>query len=230
MNRRNIAKKQKKRDIVKVDFDFYDIEDQDTSTIRTLFHRLLSPISIQEFSSEKVITNLLEQIIENRNKCSGSTIKTEGKKSDPLSVLLMVPCECLSTISSLIERLPFNTEKKNNFSSNHTALLLKCHMMINTPPALSGPLYRILLEELDDELNTFIIIVPTFKLESLNDSNDDNIEYLYPEDEILSRYSNHSINLPVHTFRKSEGRRLILISKSQLHNYTSDLFVTFSSD
>lgn len=234
MNRRNTTKKSKKqkdRDIVNVDFDFYDIEDHDISTIRTLFHQLLSPISIQGFSSEKTIANLLEQITENREKCLGSTIKTEGKESDPLSVLLMVPCDYLSTISPLIQRLSSNSGKKKDiFSSKRTALLFKCHMMINTPPALAIPLYRMLLEELDNELDTFIIIVSTFTLKSSNDSNDNDIEYLYPEDEVLSRHSSHFIDLPVNISKKSEGRRLILISKSQLHNYTSDLFVTFSSD
>ncbi|EPS45375.1 hypothetical protein H072_549 [Dactylellina haptotyla CBS 200.50] len=153
------------RDLINVDFEFFDPQDHDFHGIKLLLRQL--------FDADSQLLNistLADLIIE--QKLVGSTVKVDGREGDPFSFLSVVNWQMHKTApeiqklaSYLIDRsanTPLESRLKTILSadaSENTAIVLS-ERLLNMPADISPPSYKMLLEEIqlaveDNEPYTF---------------------------------------------------------------------------
>lgn len=243
-----------KEQIMQVDFDLFNLKDQDAPTVRMLLHALLSPIEVPAFKTEATVSLLTDQLIQNNLEWPGSVIKTDGEDSEPISLLALYPMAegplkgLLGTLPPLEELQGLVEEKMRSKGikfkqsakrSPKIGWILKCHMMINTPSALAGPLYQLLLRELDEtESSTDLFIIVVRTRQAVDEDKESAGKHLsvFPEDRLLGKFGACPVDLPVRAplvppqakrlFSKRgfiEGRRIWVMSRELLIAYVKAL-------
>ncbi|CCD23589.1 protein-transporting protein BCP1 NDAI_0B05560 [Naumovozyma dairenensis CBS 421] len=150
-------------EIVNIDFDFYNGNpDVDFHAMKNLSRQLLGP---QE-SNKIQLSNLADLIL----KSPTTTIKTDGTESDPYCFLSFIDYK-ENKDSDYAKYLHSKIDSKltmffNNIdnSSNKTCSLVMSERLINMPPEVVPPLYKITLEDVttalgDDKHYDFYVIV-----------------------------------------------------------------------
>ncbi|KAJ6263782.1 hypothetical protein Dda_2353 [Drechslerella dactyloides] len=143
------------KEIVNVDFEFFDPQDHDFHGIKLLLRQLFdADATLLDLSA---LTDLILA-----QKLVGSTVKVDGREGDPYSFLTVVnlnmhrgDAAVQSLVSYLLERsagTPLEPHLRalladSNPSSN-TAIVLS-ERLINMPAEISPPSYKMLLEEIE---------------------------------------------------------------------------------
>ncbi|EUC65723.1 p21-carboxy-terminal region-binding protein [Rhizoctonia solani AG-3 Rhs1AP] len=146
------------KELVDVDFEFFGPTEIDYLALKRLLNQLFST-DANLFQIEKLTELILEQ------PGIGSTVKTDGIDSDPYAILTVLNMNVhkdhpsiKAIISYLLEKVPKDsstgTVLGNIFSpqalaasSGHTGLIIS-ERLINMPPQIMPPMYRMLGEEL----------------------------------------------------------------------------------
>lgn len=150
-----------KDDIINVDFDYFDLDPEiDFETTKIFLTQLFNTDS--SFIDISSLSNIIL-----KNGGLGSSVKLDGKDSDPyaiLSVLDLQKHQKLKCIDDLIKYL-CNVLKNNDvFHKKLSYLLLEknnekigiiiSERLVNMPLEISPPMYKMLIEEMDNFTNT----------------------------------------------------------------------------
>ncbi|CCE64378.1 hypothetical protein TPHA_0H01720 [Tetrapisispora phaffii CBS 4417] len=189
-------------EIVNIDFDFFNGNiDVDFHAMKNLMRQLLGP---QE--SNKVQLSALADLILNSPT---TTIKTDGPESDPYCFLSFIDYKENrdSDWSKYLQNLDIRlkTFLKTIDSSNKKCALVASERLINMPPEVITPLYRITLEDVQNSLGDgqhydfYVILSRKYEVnvdadETTSDRNkkrvkSDEIEYYHEEDRFFEKYS-----------------------------------------
>ncbi|CDK29575.1 unnamed protein product [Kuraishia capsulata CBS 1993] len=165
-------------EMVNVDFDFFDFDPIDFHATKNFLRQMFGDDSIK-FD----ISAFADLILSNSHV--GTTIKTEGKESDPFSILSVVNLnENLSkqSFKTLVQYLFEKTSKTAEFSMTLRQLLssaskfktgwIVSERLINMPVETTPPMYKMLLEEIENSKNNkepfefdyFLVISKVYKL------------------------------------------------------------------
>ncbi|KAF3915167.1 hypothetical protein ABW20_dc0104646 [Dactylellina cionopaga] len=142
------------RDLINVDFEFFDPQEHDFHGIKQLLRQLFDADSV--LLDLSALTDLiLEQ------KLVGSTVKVDGREGDPYSFLSVVNWQlhkskpCVQSLASyLLDRsagTPLEPRLQTFLSTDYlenTAIVLS-ERLVNMPPEISPPSYKMLLEEIE---------------------------------------------------------------------------------
>ncbi|EHN02989.1 Bcp1p [Saccharomyces cerevisiae x Saccharomyces kudriavzevii VIN7] len=162
-------------EIVNIDFDFFGGNpDVDFHALKNLSRQLFGP---QE-STRIQLSSLADLILGSPT----TTIKTDGKESDPYCFLSFVDFKANrnSDYAKYLQKVDMRLStffKTINDSGNKNCALVISERLINMPPEVVPPLYKITLEDVtaalgDDKHYDFYVIV-TRKYEVNFDTDDD---------------------------------------------------------
>lgn len=144
-----------------ISFDFFDPQPHDYHSIKLLLSQLLSH-DASELDLGGITNLILEQ------KLVGSTVKTDGAEGDPFAVLTVLNLNVHSTNPSIISLLTYILRKTASSPELHSTLeklfsvpandstalepkhvgLVLSERLVNMPPQVVPPMYRMLGEEL----------------------------------------------------------------------------------
>ncbi|KAF3908130.1 hypothetical protein ABW21_db0208948 [Orbilia brochopaga] len=142
------------KEVVNVDFEFFDPQDHDFHGIKLLLRQLFdADASLLDLSA---LTDLILA-----QKLVGSTVKVDGREGDPYSFLTVVNLKLhrenaavKTLVSYLLDRSTgtplephLDTLLADSNTSNNTAIVLS-ERLINMPAEISPPSYKMLLEEI----------------------------------------------------------------------------------
>ncbi|KAK6352785.1 Mss4p nuclear export [Orbilia brochopaga] len=143
------------KEIVNVDFEFFDPQDHDFHGIKLLLRQLFdADAALLDLSA---LTDLILA-----QKLVGSTVKVDGREGDPYSFLTVINLNLhrgnaavQALVSYLLDRSTgtplephLRTLLADSNPSNNTAIVLS-ERLINMPAEISPPSYKMLLEEVD---------------------------------------------------------------------------------
>ncbi|ODQ65034.1 hypothetical protein NADFUDRAFT_51633 [Nadsonia fulvescens var. elongata DSM 6958] len=150
----DIEKNENGEDIVNVDFDFFDFEEIDYHAVNNLLRQLLDA-DAPLFELSGLADLILKQKV-------GTTIKTDGKESDPFAMLSVVNMKQHADLPVLTKLRDYFIDKvKTNLdfykrlrklftSQNKSSVgLVLSERLINMPVEVIPPMYKMLQEELD---------------------------------------------------------------------------------
>lgn len=183
-------------DVVDVDFDFFDPKEIDYHAISGLLKQLLDADSIL-FD----ISSLADSILKTSG---GTTIKVDGDDSDPFaifSVLDLTPEQPIDVINTLIEyfisktaKIPeFNRKLRKIFksSSNSSKVgLIICERLINMPPQVIPPMYRLYLNNTENQTYDYYIILTKSFIEEESKLDQEDTPLIKKKKRSLLRVSN----------------------------------------
>lgn len=146
------SKEHESDDLVQVDFDFFSPASID-------FHGLKSLLSqTYNFLPDLNVSDFADLIINNNEL--GTTVKCDGEGSDPYALLTCLGmangdvCKVLKPfVSGMMSRLgkkggKFHDKLKELLDSDKLGLLIN-ERLINMPPQIAPPMYKMLLEEME---------------------------------------------------------------------------------
>ncbi|EJS42229.1 bcp1p [Saccharomyces arboricola H-6] len=171
----NEEEKPGEEEIVNIDFDFFSGNpDVDFHALKNLSRQLFGP---QE-SARIQLSNLADLILNSPT----TTIKTDGKESDPYCFLSFVDFKANhnSDYAKYLQKVDMRLStffKTITDSGNKNCALVLSERLINMPPEVVPPLYKITLEDVtttlgDDKHYDFYVIV-TRKYEVNFDTDED---------------------------------------------------------
>lgn len=169
----------KEEEIVNVDFDFFDLNQEvDFHATKTFLTQLFGD-DAQEFD-----ISALADLILTKNSV-GTTIKTDGKESDPFAILSVININNNATtpaVKKIVQYVLQKTSKQREFNiilrkllspdSKLKVGLIISERMINMPVEVVPPMYKMLLEEMDHaedsheryEFDYFLVISKVYKI------------------------------------------------------------------
>ncbi|CUA73019.1 Protein bcp1 [Aspergillus oryzae RIB40] [Rhizoctonia solani] len=176
------------KELVDVDFEFFGPTEIDYLALKCLLNQLFGA-DATVFRIEKLTELILEQ------PGIGSTVKTDGVDSDPYAILTVLNmnvhkdhASIKAIINYLLEKVaedsPAGTVLGNILSpqalaqlNGHTGLVIS-ERLINMPPQIMPPMYRMLGEELENATNqnepyrfdNFIVISRCFRFDDNEES------------------------------------------------------------
>ena len=154
--------KDDEEEIVNIDFDFYNGNPEvDFHALKNLSRQLFGPVE----SNRIQLSGLADLIL----KSPTTTIKTDGTESDPYCFLSFIDykenksSDYAKYLKKVDSRLSTFLQTVDN-ASNKTCALIMSERLINMPPEVVPPLYRITLEDVtnalgDDKHYDFYILV-----------------------------------------------------------------------
>ncbi|EDO18115.1 hypothetical protein Kpol_1031p19 [Vanderwaltozyma polyspora DSM 70294] len=207
---------QEDEEIVNIDFDFFNGNpDVDFHAIKNLSRQLLG----QQESNRVQLSNLADLVL----KSPTTTIKTDGQESDPYCFLSFIDYKenRESDWAKYLHKvdLKLSTFLKTIENNGKTCALVMSERLINMPPEVITPLYRITLEDVtnalgDDKHYDFYAIVSR-KYEVNFDTDEtvdrskkrvksEEIDYFHEEDRFFEKYAKLHVD--------SEARKGIISS------------------
>lgn len=179
-------------EIVNVDFDYFDLDEQvDFHATKNFIRQLYG-----DDSTELDVTGLADLILTKNS--IGTTIKTDGKESDPFAMLSVVNLSDnleKPSVRKMIDYLLGKTKSTNEFNMVLKKLLsppkdqskalkvgwIFSERLINMPVETVPPMYKMLLEEMeaadDDhtkyEFDYFLIVSRVYKMVKANVEEED---------------------------------------------------------
>ncbi|KAH7330567.1 p21-C-terminal region-binding protein-domain-containing protein [Rhizoctonia solani] len=176
------------KELVDVDFEFFGPAQIDYLAVKRLLNQLFSG-DAGEFQVEKLTELILEQ------PGIGSTVKTDGIDSDPYAILTVLNVNInrdhpsIKAITKyLLEKVPKGSPAGSALndilspqvlaaSSGHTGLIIS-ERLINMPPQIMPPMYRMLGDELTNATNqnepyrfdNYIVISRCFRFDDNEES------------------------------------------------------------
>ncbi|KAG8719724.1 Mss4p nuclear export [Ceratobasidium sp. 394] len=145
------------KDLVDVDFEFFDPAQIDYLAIKRLLNQLFS-LDSSNFQVEKLTELILSQPL------VGSTVKTDGIESDPYALLSVININVhkdhpsiKTIVAYLLEKVAQNPVASSALEailspqalaspSGHTGLIIS-ERLINMPPQIMPPMYKMLRDE-----------------------------------------------------------------------------------
>ncbi|QRW05880.1 hypothetical protein RhiLY_04879 [Ceratobasidium sp. AG-Ba] len=146
------------KELVDVDFEFFDPSQIDYLAIKRLLNQLFGWDSLI-FGVENLTELILSQPL------VGSTVKTDGIESDPYAVLSVININVhrehpsiKAIVSYLLEKVSHNSAAASTLgpllspqalaASNHHTGLIISERLINMPPQIMPPMYKMLEDEI----------------------------------------------------------------------------------
>lgn len=180
---------QEEEELVDVDFDYFDLNPEvDFHATKTFLRQLFG-----DDAGDFDVSGLADLILAENSV--GTTIKTEGKESDPFALLSVInlsknikqPC-----IKQVVDYVLSKTAKQTEFNLMLRKLLAKdnekvpkiglivSERMINMPVEVVPPMYKMLLQEMESaqdahekyEFDWFLVISKVYKLVASNIEDD----------------------------------------------------------
>ncbi|KAI8912725.1 p21-C-terminal region-binding protein-domain-containing protein [Gorgonomyces haynaldii] len=189
---------------VDVDFEFAEIKEIDYQGIKTLLKQLFTTLDLD--------LHLLSDLIVEQPK--GTIVKVED--SDPY---------CLSTILDFkhkaLTRLKNFLKSKNSKITEYldNAGFLVNERLINMPPQLVPPLFKLLLDEFKQEFKYLVMVIKVYRQIESNASDDEDekpkkkkqkkdesIYYFQPEDEYIEEHAVFSFDYKLPTKQSPDSR------------------------
>ncbi|SSD61406.1 related to Protein BCP1 [Saccharomycodes ludwigii] len=198
------------QEIVNIDFDFYNVnKDVDFHALKNLLRQLFG----QTESNKIHLSSLVDLILD---APATTTIKCDGNESDPYCFLTLLDykenksSDYVSYLKNKVDTKIttfFNTLDK----SNKTLALLLSERLINMPPEVVSPLFKITLEDAynnlgnDKHYDLYFIVSRKYEVNFDNDEDAGNnikklssnkrtkpayeIDYFHPEDQFIEKYA-----------------------------------------
>lgn len=180
-NEENSESEGEPEELVDVDFEFFSPTEIDYLALKRLLNQLFSSDS-PRFQVEKLVELILSQ------PGIGSTVKTDGIDSDPYAILSVINMNVhkdhpsIKAITEyLLEKTPKDTTAGSIFgkilspqalaaSTGHTGLIIS-ERLINMPPQIMPPMYKMLGDELQNAVqenepyrfDNFIVVSRCFR-------------------------------------------------------------------
>lgn len=217
---------------VDVDFDFFDLNaDVDFHATKTFLRQLFG-----DDSSLFDVSALADLIL--AKNAVGTTIKTDGKESDPFAMLLVVNLSenigkgCVKqVVDYVVQKTAPNTEfllilkKLLAKDAKLKTGLIFSERLINMPVEVVPPMYRMLVEEMelaDEHYDYFLVVSKIYKLVAANIEDDekkakkkkvvdhvDEFDYFHHEDEVLESHAlYHGRYDYTHNKQETDSRRV----------------------
>jgi len=163
--------------LINIDFDFFDPDEIDFIALKRLLAQLF------QADTELLAIHELAELIISQNHI-GTTVKTDGKESDPYAVLTVLNFQvhaehpAIKTLSQyLLDRSTDNPALKAHLSqllapqAPHVGLIVS-ERLINMPVQVMPPMYRMLSEEMQRAISEnkpyqfshFVIVTRTYML------------------------------------------------------------------
>lgn len=177
-------------DIINVDFDFFDLNPEvDFHGLRTFLKQLFGD-DYAKFD----LSGLTNIILDPKDTCIGSSIKTDGKDGDPLALLSLVNLKNYKSrkpLNTLIEYILKKAQAKPELyillkkilgmNNGEKVGLIINERIINVPVEVSPQLFKFLVEEVnkqEPDLKYFVIISKVYKLveSQISDDSDSDSE------------------------------------------------------
>ncbi|KAG9310354.1 p21-C-terminal region-binding protein-domain-containing protein [Chiua virens] len=187
-------------EFVDVNFDYYNVNaDNDYHAINRLFMQLFGQDA--ERIETGPLTDLVTRVAEESGV--GSTIKTEEEEdSDPYAILTVISCHDHAGLGGLIDYVLSKISAEPAFHGTLTSLLQdhpRCHVglvlserLINMPVQVMAPMYKMLLEEIDEDAFThYLFLSRVYRLDPEDEreskrqrsTNVDGVYGFHPEDD-----------------------------------------------
>ena len=138
-------------DTIQVDFDFFGVREIDFHAIKRLLSVLFGVADAQNLPLSEMTERILAQ------KSVGTTVKCDGEESDPYALLTAIPLdvegEYCKALNALIESKCPKDQKERVVASalkKHNLFLFN-ERLINMPPQIAPPMFRMLKEEIASE-------------------------------------------------------------------------------
>lgn len=144
--------------MVNVDFEWFDLDSEvDFHGFKSLLRQLL------DVDSELVDLSALSDLVLTQSWPMGSTVKVDGKETDPYAILTMLSLHQFKDNAAVKQLVKYLIEKaSSNESLEQLATLLSSpdskvallisERLINVPTEIVPPLYKMFLEELPEAL------------------------------------------------------------------------------
>lgn len=190
---------EEEEEIVNIDFDFFDVDkDVDFHAVKNLMRQLIGE------ESKKLNLSALADLVLG---APTTTIKTDGKESDPYAFL--APINMKEAKSSdyikFIHKSDSELSNTLNRISNKRVALLLSERLINMPIQIVPAMYKIVLEETEKSEGEHYdyYVIPSRKYE-VNDEAEDNsnkrvktveVDYYHHEDKFLEENATHYTQL-----------------------------------
>jgi len=141
------------RELINIDFDFFDVEEIDFLALKRLLAQLF------QADTELLAVHELAELILSQSSV-GTTVKTDGKDSDPYAILTVLNFQVHAehpSIKALTQYLLDKSKENADLNSHlsqilapaapHAALIVS-ERLINMPVQIAPPMYRMLTEEI----------------------------------------------------------------------------------
>ncbi|KAF8707540.1 nuclear export, actin cytoskeleton organization and vesicular transport, partial [Rhizoctonia solani] len=181
-NESNSESEEESRELVDVDFEFFGPTEIDYLALKRLLNQLFSTDSAT-FQVEHLTELILAQ------PGIGSTVKTDGIDSDPYAILTVLNMNVhkdhpsiKSIIKYLLEKIPKDSPVGSMLANllspraldaphGHTGLIIS-ERLINMPPQIMPPMYRMLQDELNEpyRFNNYVMISRCFRFDDTEES------------------------------------------------------------
>ncbi|SCU93173.1 LAMI_0E13476g1_1 [Lachancea mirantina] len=191
-------------EVVNVDFDFYDgNKNVDFHALKHLMRQLFG----SHESNRIQLSALADMILDSPT----TTIKTDGPESDPYSFLSLVDYKANrnSDYAQYLHKIDDRLSKQLNKieASNQSCAMLLGERLINMPPEIIAPLYRITLEDAlknsgnGKHYDWYVIVSRKFEVNLDVDQDEQQkqsakkrartaeIDYFHPEDAFFERHA-----------------------------------------
>ncbi|KAK6497695.1 hypothetical protein TWF481_012099 [Arthrobotrys musiformis] len=145
------SSEEEEKDLLNIDFEFFDPLPHDFHGIKLLLRQLFdADASLLDLSALTDI--ILDQ------KLVGSTVKVDGREGDPFSFLSLLNLELHSNSPAVKSLLEYITSQTTStplhpllpplIGENSKTAIILSERLINMPPEISPPSYKMLLEEI----------------------------------------------------------------------------------
>ncbi|KAK6196792.1 mitotic spindle checkpoint protein Bub3 [Pestalotiopsis sp. IQ-011] len=199
-------------DIVNVDFEWFNFSEIDFHGTKSLLRQLLD-VDSQLFDVSGLADIILAQ------STIGSTVKVDGKETDPYAMLTALNLHELREKKPVADLIQYIGDKAKGIealsplpellaSGKHVGLVLS-ERLINMPSEISPPMYNLLIDEIEAavedkepyEFSYYLVLSKVYhEVESTLDVLDERkkkkgkvaepaVFYFHPEDEVLAKHA-----------------------------------------
>lgn len=209
---RHLTRKEQDFDIVNVDFEWFNFTEIDFHGTKSLLRQLLD-VDSQLFDVSGLADIILAQ------STIGSTVKVDGKETDPYAMLTALNLHELREKKPVADLIQYLGDKAKGIealsplpellgSGKHVGLVLS-ERLINMPSEISPPMYNLLIDEIEAavedkepyEFSHYLVLSKVYhEVESTLDVLDERkkkkgkvaepaVFYFHPEDEVLAKHA-----------------------------------------
>lgn len=209
---RHLTRKKQDFDIVNVDFEWFNFTEIDFHGTKSLLRQLLD-VDSQLFDVSGLADIILAQ------STIGSTVKVDGKETDPYAMLTALNLHELREKKPVADLIQYIGDKAKGIealsplpellsSGKHVGLVLS-ERLINMPSEISPPMYNLLIDEIEAavedkepyEFSHYLVLSKVYhEVESTLDVLDERkkkkgkvaepaVFYFHPEDEVLAKHA-----------------------------------------
>ncbi|CAN3356808.1 protein Bcp1p [Diutina catenulata] len=215
---------------VEVDFDFFDLNPEvDFHAFKTLLRQLFGD-DAKLFD----LSSLADVIL--KKEAIGTTIKVDGKESDPYAMVSIVDAKANQPcITQIMDYLLEKTQKETELNMFMRTLLGKqskkslgwvvSERLINMPVEVMPPMYQMLLDEMDKgglSFDYYIVVSKIYRLvapqlqdeqqtkkKKLPEEVADELDYFHYEDSILEQHAKYYNHFDyTHKSQETDSRRV----------------------